>query len=433
VANRGLFRGTVWRWVLVLFGALAPLLLPALADAAFPGPNGRLVVVLPDYGANDQGNIWTMNPDGSDPRQLTTGRDWDLWASWSPDGKRIAFTRGLNDIWLMNGDGSNQVPLITGPSEEREPTWSPDGRQIAFTRITDSAQIWIKTLETGEERQVTNFNGFTVLEPAWSPTGDRIAFVGFGNDGYRIYTVTPGGFAQVRITSNRRADRFPEWSPDGKKIIFSRSQSDYYPFPGDLYSTSGGGVEQLITENADRAVWSPDGTKISFLRFDYSTGSGIWVRDLASGAEQRISNSTSYAYLSKPDWQPIVNQPPDCSAATANPKRLWPPNHKFRAVSLGGASDLDGDPVTISIDSVTQDEPVGRAPDAQLGPNSGQLLLRAERDPKGDGRVYTISLTATDGNGGACTARTTVEVRRQQQSPAGDSSPPSYDSFLVGG
>jgi hypothetical protein len=199
----------------------------------------------------------------------------------------------------------------------------------------------------------------------------------------------------------------------------------------DLYFMDVDGQNvRKVTDNADVPAWSPDGTQVAFLRFAYPPGEeGVWVRDLDAGEERRVSDSVHGSYLSKPDWQPIVNRPPDCSAITVTPARLWPPNHKLRVVSLGGATDPDGDEVTITIGGVTQDEPVGDEPDAQLGQRAGQVLLRAERDSKGDGRVYTINLTAADGKGGSCSGRTTVEVRRRQQSPAGDSSPPSYDSF----
>src|SRR5690348_32196 len=77
------------------------------ANATFPGKNGRIAFVQwPD--------IFTMNPDGTDVKQLTNvGPDsWAFWQSWSPDGKQIAFSKVgppdfLGQIWLMNADGSN--------------------------------------------------------------------------------------------------------------------------------------------------------------------------------------------------------------------------------------------------------------------------------------------------------------------------------------
>ena len=84
------------------------------AHATFPGKNGRIAFVVgPD--------IYTMNPDGSDVKQLTNlGPDSGaFWESWSPDGKQIVFNEYrppdfLGQLWLMNADGSNQRLLLGG-------------------------------------------------------------------------------------------------------------------------------------------------------------------------------------------------------------------------------------------------------------------------------------------------------------------------------
>lgn len=129
---------------------------------------------------------------------------------------------------------------------------------------------------------------------------------------------------------------------------------------------------------------------------------------------------------------PPVNNPPDCSQVSAEPNSLWPPNHKFQLVTLTGESDPDGDPVTLSITGVSQDEPVdgvgdgNTAADAKLGEGdadqSNEVLLRAERSGSGDGRVYTVSFTVTDGDGASCSGTVTVGVPHDQDGgPAVDS------------
>jgi len=83
-------------------------------------------------------------------------------------------------------------------------------------------------------------------------------------------------------------------------------------------------------------------------------------------------------------------------------------------VNILGVTDPDGDPVTITIDGVTQDEPlVGEGsgnfcPDARV--HNGRLQLRAERAGSGNGRVYEVAFTATDGRGGSCSGTITVCV-----------------------
>lgn len=119
----------------------------------------------------------------------------------------------------------------------------------------------------------------------------------------------------------------------------------------------------------------------------------------------------------------VENSNPVCSAATASPTGLWPPNHQLVRVLITGATDPDGDPITIAATHITQDEPVtgsgqgaGKTlSDATLSP----IAIRAERNgnPKtpGNGRVYHISFTADDGAGGSCSGVVQVCVPHDQR------------------
>jgi HpiC1 cyclase len=122
------------------------------------------------------------------------------------------------------------------------------------------------------------------------------------------------------------------------------------------------------------------------------------------------------------------NEPPDCSQAEPSVGTLWPPNHKMRAVTITGVTDPDGDPVTITITSIGQDEPTkspgsgNTAPDGS-GVGSDTAFVRAERDGRGDGRVYHIGLSAADGQGGTCTGEVIVGVPHSKKSTAVDGGP----------
>jgi hypothetical protein len=149
------------------------------------------------------------------------------------------------------------------------------------------------------------------------------------------------------------------------------------------------------------------------------------VRTFPTG-DPGVSHGAFLAFV-----EPPSNQPPDCSAVRAVPGSLRPANGHFRTVRLAGANDPDGDAVTVTVDGVTQDETVGRQPDARLAASGDRVVLRlrAERLPRGDGRVYRVAFTAADESGGECSGAVTVEVRRHNRKPAVDSAPPSYDSF----
>jgi hypothetical protein len=111
----------------------------------------------------------------------------------------------------------------------------------------------------------------------------------------------------------------------------------------------------------------------------------------------------------------IPNKPPDCSKAYASPSMLWPPSHKFIKINVIGVTDPEGEPITISINRIFQDEPVqgigdGNTKPDGVGVGSPFANVRAERDGSGNGRVYHIGFTADDGLGGVCTGEVHVGV-----------------------
>jgi uncharacterized repeat protein (TIGR01451 family) len=113
-----------------------------------------------------------------------------------------------------------------------------------------------------------------------------------------------------------------------------------------------------------------------------------------------------------------VNHNPICSGASAGPD-LWPPNHKMVAGTITGVTDADGNPLSITITGITQDEPTNglgdgdTAIDGQIG-SGNAFSVRAERAGTLNGRVYHVSFSATDGAGGTCTGSATIGVPHDQ-------------------
>jgi hypothetical protein len=104
------------------------------------------------------------------------------------------------------------------------------------------------------------------------------------------------------------------------------------------------------------------------------------------------------------------NRTPDCSRSTASPSVIWPPNGKMIPVSILGVTDPEGDPVALKVTGISQDEPGA----AFSGIGSSVARVKAERDGKGDGRVYRIEFQATDPSGASCTGQVTVCVPHDQ-------------------
>jgi hypothetical protein len=131
-----------------------------------------------------------------------------------------------------------------------------------------------------------------------------------------------------------------------------------------------------------------------------------------------------------------LNEPPTCDEASPSTMVIWPPNHKFVDVQVLGVSDPDGDPITITIDSIYQDEEVDERGDGKFAPDGSGIgtstaEVRAERYGRGNGRVYHISFSAVDTRGGACTGTVMVSVPHDQSGAPAVDEGPLYDSTIT--
>jgi dipeptidyl aminopeptidase/acylaminoacyl peptidase len=431
----------------VVLAAVAVLLVPA-AHAAFPGENGK---ILFDY----YDDLWTMNPDGTGQSRLTDTPYQELDARWSADGTRIVhlnnfgFSSGVpEDFSVLNADGS-LINRLEVPGNGEHPAWSPDGDRIAYDSVRFVCNqpppypcydepLGIRTIRSdGSADQGVLAEGD---DPAWSPDGARIAFTDFRKTGFGfpdIWVANIDGTGVLNVTeatdSLSNTDLTPDWSPDGERIVFIRVVCAGGGSPCDpnwevfTIRPDGTDLRQLtFTDNDEMGpIWSPDGTKIlvNAATPNLSSSAGMFVMNADGTGMSRIHETASAE-----DWQAIVNESPDCSTVSAVPEALRPPNHRFVNTSLSGATDPDGEVVDLEITGVTQDEPVGSAPDAANGAAANQVRLRAERDGAGDGRVYRVAFRASDDRGGTCTGAVSVGVRKGSGA-AVDSAPPSYDPF----
>lgn len=173
---------------------------------------------------------------------------------------------------------------------------------------------------------------------------------------------------------------------------------------------------------------------------EVTNGESLYVEDdqflkVVVTFERSSDGSTPVLY----DLTIECNRPPECSQGEASIDTIWPPNHKFVPISILGVTDPDGDPITITIDSIFQDEPVDTTGDGKFSPD-GQGVgtdtaeVRAERSGSkkvpGDGRVYHISFTAEDDFGEICTGEVSVGVPHDKKDVPVDGGA-LYDSTII--
>ncbi|MEQ8222927.1 MAG: hypothetical protein ABRQ37_11545, partial [Candidatus Eremiobacterota bacterium] len=220
-------------------------------------------------------NIFSVNPDGTELKNLTKSSSWNTGPCWSPVENKIAFASNRNKfykIYIMNDDGSNPVRLTKDSLDATAPSWSPDGNKITFQSFyEDNYDIFVIKSDGTRIVNLTRNKGGDYA-PSWSPDGKYIAFES-KRDGKKdgasvvtreIYIMKSNGDSPKRLTNNYYDDFSPSWSPDSSRIIFVSNKDDNY----DIYMVNADGTGlSSVTHSKEKEHyphWSPDGKKIIF-------------------------------------------------------------------------------------------------------------------------------------------------------------------------
>ena len=188
-------------------------------------PDGKRIVFMSDRDGHIKNNffayeIYVMDNDGAGQQRLTNNDRFDAYPSWSLDGKRIAFA-GNGEIYVMDANGGNQQRLTEDRNGDQDPSWSPDGKRIAFmSNRAGNMEIFVIDADGDNQRNLTNNDGVD-QDPSWSPDGKHIAFTSKRNgDNQEIYVMDINGDNQRNLTKHPDNDWHPVWSPNGKRIAF---------------------------------------------------------------------------------------------------------------------------------------------------------------------------------------------------------------------
>jgi dipeptidyl aminopeptidase/acylaminoacyl peptidase len=268
-------------------------------------------------------------------------------ATWSPDGKTVAFVSNLsgrNNLWLVPSDGGWPTQLTVSDERQTQPTWSPDGKWIAYMSDYDGDEQWdifLASPKTGQVVNLTNTRQIAEESPAWSHDGRYLA-----------YTIKPKTSSVFEIdvydtvlrdvkhlTSGTAKDRMnvaPIWSADGTFIVYTQEQAKgtdsnvflvevrsaqstlLTPHDGErtysandvspdgthvlITSNAGGGYENVgLLDIATRKIrwltndkweisggnFSPDGKSLTYTA-NLDGNSDIYLYDFASGKAQAL-------------------------------------------------------------------------------------------------------------------------------------------------
>jgi Tol biopolymer transport system component len=217
------------------------------AATAAPGPSDQGLIAFehrdffPGTTEPGPGQLQTMAPDGTGLRTITSGND-DEGASFSPDGRRVWFTRDQlesgvnhNGIFVMRTDGTG-LRRITDAGDvdlDEGPQVSPDGKRVVFTREADGGEPHMMLMNVDGSGLRALLPDVVAANPDWSPDGRRIAFQ------EQVFTDTTGvvnvgvvdadgsHFSLVEGAPNERFVFQPAWSPDGRQLAYGLSEEGH--------------------------------------------------------------------------------------------------------------------------------------------------------------------------------------------------------------
>ncbi len=175
-------------------------------------------------------DIFELNLDNNELKQLTSVAGYDAEGSYSSDGKQIVFTTCRNglggDIYTMNADGGNVKQLTNSPGYDGGPFFSPDNSRIIFrgeVRKRSLLQLFVINADGSGEWQLTD-NDSVNWGPYWHPDGKHIVYSTStfgGHMNYEIALMNVDTGKSKRVTFQWGADVLPVFSPDGKKMMWT--------------------------------------------------------------------------------------------------------------------------------------------------------------------------------------------------------------------
>jgi Tol biopolymer transport system component len=305
------------------------------AGAAYPGKPGAIAYNKYKDIGEIVGESEQLHPDGGlflhgprlaeRPLQLTSEAS-DVNPAFSPNGRLIAFasTRGqpglggINQLYLMRSDGSAVRQLTDDPAGAVDPYFSPDGRRLVFTR---SHRLWLLRIASGAERQLT-FGPDADGEPVFTPNGKRILFVrqqvegASRDDPGGIWAIGSDGRNPRALISGAGAERSPDVSPDGSRIAYVVEQNSYFDYGKLIIARANGRFVRSLDEKPGpecrpcygSPAWAPDGKHLATSEKRGSSGSSALIILTPDGRHRKtfdngtVSTEGSGTHVGSPAW-----------------------------------------------------------------------------------------------------------------------------------
>ncbi len=298
-------------WKTGQHGGGGTLLLENAWDPAVSPDGTRLAYVA--KADREEGRIGVVSlDDPSQRRLLTAGHEQGLWnhrePAWSRDGRRICYS-AKNNLWLLDPETREVRQLTFDGREDRSPAWSHDDGHVYFASLRDDVYaVWRVCVDDGRVERLT-VGGSNERHPSLSRAGDRLAFQVSFTLGEDMVLLDQRTGREVRLTG-QYSDVFPALSQDGSLLAFvsDRWGDQDEIWLQELDAGAPNGRPRRLTEHVGHAshpAISPDKRWVAYYLFD-GDERDIWVVPTAGGSPQRITDDPASDV--HPAWSPDCSQ-----------------------------------------------------------------------------------------------------------------------------
>ena len=245
---------------------------------------------------NQLSNVW-VSPDVSanQTKQLFAGGPYTTF-SWTPNGRVVFVTNdsGKPDIWVMDADGNNRRQLSNDTRVNMFPSVSPDGRYIVYCAQRAGTEgnlwdVWRMDVEGGNPKQLTN--GEIGLFPQVAADGKTVIYVSTASGKPTLWKTTLDGDKPVQLTQN--ITQYPAVSPDGKMIaaLYVDPKGGSRPTIA-IFSIDGGEPIKTIKIPAGIVRWTPDGKSLAYVN-SHDGVSNLFTIPIDGGEPKQITQFNS--------------------------------------------------------------------------------------------------------------------------------------------
>jgi Tol biopolymer transport system component len=275
---------------------------PARPDSTTPPtppPTSLLGRVVFESDGRQPHGLWSVAPDGSDPRPLLSADEWSgVQPDVAPDGRSVAYISirlqqpDVSQVRVMAFDGTGDRRLPLPDRDWMYPRFSPDGSRLILSQGGPDGRLWMVDAD-GTNAHPLDLDVTVSNSPAsWAPDGSRIVVDGTGTAGRGVYVVTLASGTAVPLPVDRDNPDEPAnaaWSPNGREIAYEWWDSATNAFGLASIDVTSGAIRQVAAGRFHEPAWSPDGQTLITYRTSPAGGFELWAVDRSGANLHRVA------------------------------------------------------------------------------------------------------------------------------------------------